>query len=213
MGFRIGARKVFFILGRYLNHFSQYADYQYFKMKKKLTLLLIFISTLVFAQGTTEYYTSTARHPDEIEKKFPFNIDLKDVTGKIVNSKDLLKKHKVPTILVFWLTTCYPCRMEIQAYQQKYAQWKKDAKFRMIVISYDFPKNYDNYVKRVAEEKWEWETFYDVRREFGSVLPGELNGLPQVFVFDKNGELSYQKRKYYPGDEDALFQKVVELNK
>ena len=62
-------------------------------------------------------------------------------------------------------------------------------------------------------EKWAWETFHDVRKEFGSVLPGELNGLPQVFIFDKNGEIAYQKRKYYPGDEDVLFKKIVEMNK
>ena len=82
----------------------------------------------------------------------------------------------------------------------------------MLVISYDFPENYNNYVKRVAEEKWQWETFNDVRKEFGSVLPGELNGLPQVFIFDKDGAIAYQKRKYYPGDEDTLFQKILEMN-
>ncbi len=182
-------------------------------MKKIFFLSLLCLPFLVLAQDNVQYYTSSARPSDQIEKKFPFNIDLKDVNGKVTNSADVFKKHDVPTVIVFWLTTCYPCRMEIQAYQQKYAQWKKESKFRMLVISYDFPDNYDNYVKRVAEEKWEWETFHDMRKEFGFVLPGELNGLPQVFIFDKKGELVYQKRKYYPGDEDTLYQKIVELNK
>lgn len=178
-------------------------------MRYLLILILCFTCTLAFSQQMS---MATARPSDQIEKKFPYNIDLKDVNGKVFNTAKLFKKHKEPLVVVFWLTTCFPCRMEIEAYQKKYEQWKKDAKFRMVVISYDFPQNYDNYVKRVADEKWQWETFNDMRKEFGSVLPGELNGLPQVFIFDKNGEISYQKRKYYPGDEDVLFQKIVEAN-
>ncbi len=182
-------------------------------MRYFLFLLFCLPSAFVFSQENNNYYVSASRPSDQIEKKFPYNIDLKDVNGKVFNTADLFKKHKEPLVVVFWLTTCFPCRMEIDAYQKKYEQWKKDAKFRMVVVSYDFPNNYENYVKRVAEEKWAWETFHDVRKEFGSVLPGELNGLPQVFIFDKNGEIAYQKRKYYPGDEDVLFKKIVEMNK
>ena len=182
-------------------------------MRYLLFLLLLLPSVFVFSQQTPPLYSvATARPSAQIEKKFPYNIDLKDINGKIFNSADLFKKHKEPLVLVFWLTTCLPCRFEIEAYQKKYEQWKRDAKFRMLVISYDFPENYNNYVKRVAEEKWQWETFNDVRKEFGSVLPGELNGLPQVFIFDKDGAIAYQKRKYYPGDEDTLFQKILEMN-
>jgi len=43
------------------------------------------------------------------------------------------------------------------------------------------------------------------------VMPGALNGLPQTFIFDKNGEIAYHKRKYRGGDEKKLFAKVKEL--
>ena len=45
------------------------------------------------------------------------------------------------------------------------------------------------------------------------VMPAGLNGLPQVFVFDKDGTIVYHKRKYKPGDEDVLFEKVKALAK
>lgn len=163
-----------------------------------------------FAQ--TEYYVSTSRQADQIEKKFPFDIQLKSPDGKIVNSSKLFKKHNEPTLLLFWLTTCYPCKMEVAAIQQKYEQWKKEEKFRLVLISYDFPQNYENYVKRALSEKWPWETYNDVNREFGFVLPGELNGLPQAFIFDKDGQIAFQKRKYISGDEDILFNKIKALN-
>jgi thiol-disulfide isomerase/thioredoxin len=158
------------------------------------------------------YYVSTSRSKEQMAQTFPFDIDLKSPDGKIVNSAELFKKHKEPTIFMFWLTTCYPCKMEIAAVQQKYEAWKKDEKFRLVLISYDFPQNYDNFVKRSKEENWPWEAYNDVNREFGNVLPGELNGLPQVFLFDKKGNIAYTKRKYSPGDEDVLFAKIKELN-
>ena len=44
-------------------------------------------------------------------------------------------------------------------------------------------------------------------------MPGRLNGLPQVFLLDKNGEIVYHKRKYLPGDEDKLFEAIKEANR
>lgn len=132
---------------------------------------------------------STARPQAEIESAFPYDIDLKKSDGSIVNSADILKKDGRPTIVLFWLTTCYPCRMEMKAIKEKYAQWVDETDFRMVAISTDFSKNYDNFVKMVDENGWEWETYNDVNREFRSVMPGGLNGLPQTFVIDKDGEI------------------------
>jgi hypothetical protein len=42
-------------------------------------------------------------------------------------------------------------------------------------------------------------------------MPGELNGLPQVFIFDKNGKLAYRHKGFRPGDEVELFEKIKEL--
>jgi peroxiredoxin len=39
-------------------------------------------------------------------------------------------------------------------------------------------------------------------------MPGQLNGLPQTFIIDKDGNIVYHKRKYRSGDEDLLFEKV-----
>lgn len=181
-------------------------------MKKTLVVFFAVFSFVINSQAQGIYYVSTARSKEKMVQSFPFDIDLKSPDGKIVNSSKLFKNHKEPTILLFWLTTCYPCRMEVAAIQKKYETWKKDEKFRLVLISYDFPQNYENFVKRSKEENWPWESYSDMNREFGEVLPGELNGLPQVFVFDKKGNISYHKRKYSTGDEDLLFEQVKALN-
>ena len=153
------------------------------------------------------------RQPNQINKIFPFDIALKDTAGTIYNSAEVLKTGKKPLVLVFWLTTCGPCLLELSTYKSKYDDWKKEANFRMIAISTDFPQNAENYVKRTKQSEWQFESYHDYQRAFWMIMPGELNGLPQVFILDKEGNITYHHHRFVPGDEDELFAKIKELNK
>ena len=157
------------------------------------------------------YIQDTSRPKNEIKADFPFDIPMTLSDRTEVNSEKVLAKNGKPTVILFWLTTCYPCRMELNAIKKKYAGWKEEADFNFAVISTDFQKNYEKYIKRVAKENWVWDAYHDTNREFRKVIPGALNGLPQSFVFDKNGEIVYHKRKYSSGDEDKLFDVVKGL--
>jgi peroxiredoxin len=157
------------------------------------------------------YYMDTARPSDQIEKTFPYNISLRNAQGDTLNSANVFQKNGKPTVLMFWLTTCGPCRMELNAIKDKFDGWKQQADFNLYAISTDFPKNYPQFVSRVDEGNWHFPAYHDLNREFRLVMPGELNGLPQVFVLDKNGNIAYHTRKYMPGDEDALFEEIRKL--
>lgn len=157
------------------------------------------------------YAVSRARPKTDIQANYPYDIDLKNAASKTVKSNKILAKNDKPTILLFWLTTCFPCSMEMKAIKEKYAAWEKEADFNLYAISTDFENNFPKFIQKVKENKWPWETYNDVNREFRQILPGGLNGLPQTFVLDKNGKIAYHKRKYRPGDEDVLFAKVKEL--
>jgi len=50
--------------------------------------------------------------------------------------------------------------------------------------------------------------YWDVNKEFKEILPGGLNGLPQCFVLDKQGNIAFHKRKYSSGDEDLLYEEI-----
>lgn len=154
---------------------------------------------------------STSRPKNKINQKFPFDISMTNAEKEVFNSAKSLASNGKPTVVLFWLTTCYPCRIEMAAIKKAYPDWKKEADFNLVAISTDFKKNYNNFIKRVEKEQWPWETYHDTNREFRLVMPGKLNGLPQTFVFDKNGEIAYHKRKYSTGDEIKLFEKVKEL--
>lgn len=153
---------------------------------------------------------NTSRPKNAIQPNFPHDIELKTADGKVVNSKEILKPNGKPVVLLFWLTTCFPCKMEMQAIQKEFPKWKEKVDFDLYAISTDFEKNYDNFAKMVDEKNWPWPAYNDVNREFRQVMPGGLNGLPQSFVLDKNGNITYHKRKYRPGDELVLYQKIRE---
>jgi len=174
------------------------------------------IATTVAKRDTTpipkrRYIQDTSRPKNQINADFPFDIPMTLSNRTEVNSEKVLAKNGKPTILLFWLTTCYPCRMELNAIKKKYAGWQKEADFNFAVVSTDFQKNYEKFITRVEKEDWAWDTYHDTHREFRKVIPGALNGLPQTFVFDKNGEIVYHKRKYSSGDEDKLFDVVKGL--
>ena len=147
----------------------------------------------------------------KVDTSYPFNIVLKDADGKVYNTADLLKPNGKPTAVFFWLTTCTPCMYELKAVAEKYPQWKKEADFNLYAISTDFPKRYDVFCKMVKKKEWPFPAFNDVERKFRYVMPGKLNGLPQSFVFDKDGNIVYHKKRWHTGAEDVLFEKIKEL--
>ena len=178
-------------------------------MRLYCLFLLLYLSHLAPAQ--VRHYVETARPEEEIKKDYPYDIQLRNADGVSASSADILAANSKPTILMFWLTTCGPCRQELAALSAKYESWKSALDFNLYAISIDFPHNYEQFVNRVRESKWPFPAYLDLNREFGIIMPGKLNGLPQTFVLDKRGNIVLHKRKYAPGDEDELFEALKQL--
>ncbi|MBK9727924.1 MAG: TlpA family protein disulfide reductase [Saprospiraceae bacterium] len=181
-------------------------------MYTKFPLFLICLSVIFQMHGFSQkpaiprVVKETSRAPDLIKKEFPYDIQLKNSDGQIFNSATLFKKNNKATVLLFWMTTCGPCRNELQAISQKYAQWKKQLDFEFYPISIDFSDRTEQFNNLVKGSKWTFPAYFDFNREFRHVMAGELNGLPQLFVLNKKGDVIYHTRKYIPGDEDKLFE-------
>jgi len=130
-------------------------------------------------------FTDPSRPKDEIDPVFPFDIDLKTADGEVIKSSNVLKKNGKPTVILFWLTTCYPCRIEMAAIEKEIPKWQKEVDFNIVAISTDFETNYPNFVKRVHDSNWPFEAYNDFNREFRKVMPGELNGLHNLLFLTK----------------------------
>jgi cytochrome c biogenesis protein CcmG, thiol:disulfide interchange protein DsbE len=176
-------------------------------MKKYCIIFALFFATnFVFSQSN--YQVSTARQKTQIDTLFPFDLTLRRPDSSVILSSEILKKGK-PTVLAFWLTTCYPCRIEFGEYQKNWENWNKEIDFNFVAVSTDFSKNFKQI--GVMAATFPWPTVWDFNREFCKFLPGGLNGLPQVFLFDADGKLVYQHRKFVPGDEFLLFAELKKL--
>lgn len=167
--------------------------------------------TEVAATPTNKYYYYEKSRPkDKIVGTYPYDIPLKTPAGDSLTSDKAFTNGK-PTVLIFWLTTCYPCRMEMDAIAGKMEEWKKTTDFNIYAISTDFEHNAGAIKKRYAERNWPFPFYWDVNKEFKEIMPGGLNGLPQCFVLDKKGNIVFHKRKYSSGDEDLLFEEIKTL--
>ena len=172
-------------------------------------LLLLAASLLWGGVSTAQtIYRSSARPATEIVADFPFDIEvLRSGGGEDslrLRTDELLRENlgKRKTVMLFWLTTCRPCRDELAALEGVLPSWREQVDFALVPVSIDFPKRAGDYHARAAA--YPWPSYLDVDREFPVVLPGRLNGVPQVFVYDERGELVYHKRKYTPGDLEVL---------
>jgi cytochrome c biogenesis protein CcmG/thiol:disulfide interchange protein DsbE len=200
------------VLGKQI--FSRYfAQNNTFEMKIYLILACMILCTgSVFSQNNPNHGGITPT--DTI---FPYNIPLLSIDStRLTYSKKTLaipqkEKDRKPTVIAFWLTTCIPCHHELATYTANYTEWKKQADFNMIAISTDFPKNFRKIASIVQEKQFPFEVLWDRDRLFRTVIPGELNGLPQVFIFDKNGKLVYRHKGFRPGDELSLFEQIKAL--
>lgn len=144
---------------------------------------------------------------------FPFNVNLTAPDGKEANSKKVLKSSGKPTVLAFWLTTCQPCKVELATYAQAFPDWQKEQPFNMFAISIDFAEKFPKVQEWAKQNQYPFPIFWDGARAFKDLLPGNLNGLPQVFVFDTKGGLRYQHKGFKPGDEKELFRQVQQAAK
>lgn len=176
----------------------------FFSMRKYLLLCIaafLLHQTAAFAQ-----YVAPA------DTTFPFNVTLVSPDSTVTTtSKTLLRKGEV-TVLTFWLTTCYPCQIELDVYTRNYPVWKEQVDFRLIAISTDFPDRFRLIDKRIQEKKYPFEVWWDRYRGFSQVLPGQLNGLPQIFIFDKQGRLAWRHKGFYSGLEQEMMDQVVRLS-
>jgi cytochrome c biogenesis protein CcmG, thiol:disulfide interchange protein DsbE len=191
------------------------------KLNNSIALICLVLATVIVQaqdnrdlnqiKSSATYMQMNTRPKWQLDTVYPFQLALFGIDSSEYQSAKVLPKLDKPIILSFWMTTCYPCRVELDAYTRNYAQWKKEANFELVAISMDFPTRFQQIGQIARNAGYPFPVYWDMNREFTQIMPGGLNGLPQVFVLDKNGKIVYHKRKYSTGDELALFEIVKGL--
>lgn len=128
--------------------------------------------------------------------------------GKKVDSRTFSNDGK-PIIINFWATWCAPCKKELSAIAEKYADWQARTGVKLIAISIDDARSMARVKPYVAGQDWEYEVYLDPNGDLKRAL--NVNNVPHTFLVNGAGEIVWQHNNYEPGDENELFQQVLKL--
>jgi cytochrome c biogenesis protein CcmG, thiol:disulfide interchange protein DsbE len=135
---------------------------------------------------------------------------VKTLEGQQVNIRDLISKNKV-TVLSFWATWCSPCKKELEAINEDYADWKNKYGVELVAITIDDARALSKVSPMVKERGWSYTVLSDVNKDLMRAL--NFQAVPQTFVVDKDGKILYKHSTYVPGDEEELEKAIEKASK
>ena len=128
--------------------------------------------------------------------------DVKTVEGKTVNTSKFNNDGK-PIIISFWATWCKPCKKELDAISDNYAQWQKETGVKLIAISIDDSRSSGKVGTDAKSHSWDYEVYVDENQDFKRAM--NVNNVPHTFIVNGKGEIVWQHNSYVEGDEDHLY--------
>ncbi|MCT4601216.1 MAG: TlpA family protein disulfide reductase [Marinifilaceae bacterium] len=159
-------------------------------MKKLIIVgLLIMMSSFLFAQ-----------------KSIP-SVRLKKFNGETVDIKEVVKKDKI-VILSFWATWCKPCIAELTAVADLLDDWKEETGVKFIAVSIDDSRSSSRVKSFVKGRDWQYDIYLDDNQNLKRALG--INLIPHVFII-KNGKIVWEHSSYVAGDEDVVYEKLLEV--
>lgn len=136
--------------------------------------------------------------------------DVKALDGKTVNTSKFSNDGK-PMIISFWATWCKPCKKELDAVAEDYAEWQKETGVKLIAISTDDSRSSAKVATDVKSKGWEYEVYMDENQDFKRAL--NVGDIPHVFIINGKGEIVWQHNGYADGDEEHMYEILKKVAK
>lgn len=140
------------------------------------------------------------------ESNFP-DLDIKDLRGKTLNTSSIIDGEH-PVILSFWATWCKPCVKELSAISDNLIDWQDETGVRVVAVSIDNSRSSMRVAPFINGQGWEFEVLLDPNGEFKRAM--NVVNTPHTFLLNAKGEIVYQNTTYTDGDEEVLYQKLIE---
>ncbi|MCC6838248.1 MAG: TlpA family protein disulfide reductase [Bacteroidia bacterium] len=138
------------------------------------------------------------------------SVDVKTIDGKIFSTSKISNDGK-PIIISFWATWCKPCKKELDAIAEEYAEWQKETGVKLVAISIDDARSSSKVATDVKSKGWEYDVYIDENQDFKRAM--NVNNVPHTFVVNGKGEIVWQHNAYAEGDEEHLFEIVKKVAK
>ena len=162
-------------------------------MKKiKLSLFILFLSFL------------SSVNAQEIP-----SMDIKNIDGSVFSTDSIVNGDK-PIIISFWATWCKPCVRELTSIADIYEEWQEETGVKLIAISTDDQRTFNNVGPFVNGKDWPFEVYCDPNGDFKRAM--SVNLVPHTFILDKNLKIVWQHTSFAEGGELELIELVQRLN-
>ena len=136
------------------------------------------------------------------------SVQLKDMNGNAINTAELSNDGK-PFVISFWATWCKPCKRELMAIDEVYADWQDETGMKLIVVSIDEAQNAERVKTTIDGRGWEYEVILDPNGEFKRQMG--VQNPPHTFIVDANGNIVWNHQGYTDGCEEEIIEKIREL--
>ncbi|KGO91288.1 TlpA family protein disulfide reductase [Flavobacterium subsaxonicum] len=157
---------------------------------KKLLMLFLLITAAAHAQ-----------------KEMP-SVSINSENNKSYNVKnDFSEKDKL-YVFSFWATWCVPCINELDAINQKYAEWSKELNLEVVAISIDDSRTSKRVKPLLNGKKWPYTILLDTNQDLKRALA--IANVPYTVVV-KNKKIVYIHNGYSQGAEEELYAKLKTL--
>ncbi|MEP0367503.1 MAG: TlpA disulfide reductase family protein [Cyclobacteriaceae bacterium] len=143
----------------------------------------------------------------QTNKKLP-DVSLENLSGESVSIVNQVQSDG-PTLISFWATWCKPCILELSEMHDLYEDWQEETNVKIIAVSIDDSRS-SNKVKAFANGRgWDFEILLDKNSDLKRAL--NINNVPYTLIIDPNGEIVYERNGYIPGDEEIVYQRLLNL--
>lgn len=138
------------------------------------------------------------------------SVKVKDLHGRTVDTSTLKNGGK-PMIISFFAGWCKPCKRELNAIADVYADWQDETGVKLVAISIDKAQDSSKVKQAVAADGWEYEILLDPNSDFMRAMG--IQQIPHLLIIDGNGKIVESRSGYTEGSEGHIIEKLREITK